>query len=45
LRTSGKFMGEHINKSYFGGTDNKLDDLINDTEILFARYYAIVRSG
>lgn len=45
LRTSGKFMGEHINKSYFGGTENKLDDMINDTEILFARYYAIIRSG
>lgn len=38
LRTSGKFMNEHINKSYFGGSDNRLDDLINDTEILFARY-------
>lgn len=38
LRTSGKFMNEYINKSYFGGSDNRLDDLINDTEILFARY-------
>lgn len=40
LRTSGKFMNEHVNKSYFGGSENKLDDLINDTEILFARFVA-----
>jgi hypothetical protein len=38
LRTSSKFMKEHINTSYFGGSINKLDDLINETEILFARF-------
>lgn len=45
LRTSGKFMNEHINKSYFGGSDNRLDDLINDTEILFARYVLSLTFG
>lgn len=38
LRMSGKFMNEHINRSYYGGSENKLDDLMNDTEVLFARY-------
>lgn len=38
LRTSSRFMNEHINTSYFGGAENKLDDLINETEMLFARY-------
>ncbi|KAL7275346.1 Xenotropic and polytropic retrovirus receptor 1 [Rhizina undulata] len=39
LRTSSKFMNETINKSYFGGSENKLDDLMNDTEALFAKYF------
>ncbi|CUS07255.1 unnamed protein product [Tuber aestivum] len=39
LRTSPRFFNEHINKSYFGGSENKLDDLINETEILFARFF------
>jgi hypothetical protein len=39
LRTSPRFLNEHINKSYFAGSENKLDDLINETEILFARFF------
>ncbi|PWW78549.1 EXS-domain-containing protein [Tuber magnatum] len=39
LRTSPRFFNERINKSYFGGSENKLDDLINETEILFARFF------
>lgn len=38
LRTSPGFFNEHISKSYFAGSENKLDDLINETEVLFARY-------
>lgn len=38
LRTSHRFMTEYVDKSYFGGP-NKLDDLLNDTEELFARFF------
>ncbi|RPB03523.1 hypothetical protein L873DRAFT_170314 [Choiromyces venosus 120613-1] len=39
LRTSPRFLNEHINKSYFAGSENRLDELINETEILFARFF------
>ena len=39
LRTSHRFMTEYVDKSYFGGANNKLDDLMNDTENLFARFF------
>jgi SPX domain protein involved in polyphosphate accumulation len=32
------FMNNHIIKSYFGGMENKLDQLINGTELLVAKY-------
>lgn len=38
LRTSHRFMTEYVDKSYFGGA-NKLDDLLNDTEVLFAKFF------
>lgn len=39
LRTSSRFMNEYVDKSYFGGAENRLDHLINDTEELFARFF------
>jgi len=45
LRTSPGFFNEHISKSYFAGSENKLDDLINETEILFARYVNLTNSN
>ncbi|KAI5777008.1 SPX domain-containing protein [Geopyxis carbonaria] len=39
MRTSHRFMTEYVDKSYFGGANNKLDDLLNDTESLFARFF------
>lgn len=39
LRTSHRFMTGYVDKSRFGGTDNELDDLLNDTEVLFARFF------
>lgn len=39
IRTSTKFMNEYVDKSYFGGPNNKLEDLMNDTESLFARFF------
>ncbi|TGZ77178.1 hypothetical protein EX30DRAFT_207915 [Ascodesmis nigricans] len=39
LRTSHRFMTEYVDKSYFGGPNNKLDDLMNDTENLFAKFF------
>lgn len=38
LRTSKQFMSEKVNKSYFGMSD-VLDNLIYQTEDLFARYF------
>ncbi|KAA8911381.1 SPX domain-containing protein [Sphaerosporella brunnea] len=38
LGMSGGFMNSHIMRSYFGGTENKLDQLLNGTEMLVARY-------
>ncbi|KAI5813532.1 EXS family-domain-containing protein [Pyronema omphalodes] len=39
LRTSHRFMTEYVDKSRFGAADNELDDLLNDTENLFARFF------
>lgn len=39
LRTSTKFMTEYVDRSHFGGPNNRLDDLMNDTESLFARFF------
>ncbi|KAF8250599.1 SPX-domain-containing protein [Wilcoxina mikolae CBS 423.85] len=39
LRTSHRFMTGYVDKSRFGGTDNELDALLNDTEALFARFF------
>lgn len=39
LRTSHRFMTEYVDKSRFGAADNELDDLLNDTEGLFARFF------
>jgi hypothetical protein len=35
---SHKFMNNQISKSYFGGTRNELDQLIDDTELMVAKY-------
>jgi hypothetical protein len=39
LRTSHRFMTEYVDKSKFGSADNDLDDMLNDTESLFARFF------
>lgn len=39
LKTSNRFMTEYVDKSRFGGAENELDDLLNDTEALFARFF------
>ncbi|KAI5844190.1 SPX domain-containing protein [Tricharina praecox] len=39
LRTSHRFMTAYVDKSKFGGADNDLDDMLNDTEVLFARFF------
>ncbi|KAF8542931.1 EXS family-domain-containing protein [Trichophaea hybrida] len=39
LGMSTRFMNNQINKSYFGGMENKLDQLINGTELLVAKYF------
>lgn len=39
LRTSHRFMTEYVDKSKFGGAGSGLDDLLNDTEALFARFF------
>ncbi|KAF8247020.1 hypothetical protein K440DRAFT_313971 [Wilcoxina mikolae CBS 423.85] len=39
LGMSASFMNNRINKSYFGGMENKLDQLINGTEILVAKFF------
>jgi hypothetical protein len=39
LRTSHRFMTEYVDKSKFGSADNDLDDMLNDTENLFARFF------
>ena len=39
LRTSNRFMVEYVDKSKFGGANNGLDELLNDTESLFARFF------
>jgi SPX domain protein involved in polyphosphate accumulation len=37
LGMSGRYMNNHIMRSYFGGSDNKLDQLLNGTELLVAK--------
>ena len=39
LRTSHRFMTAYVDKSKFGGADNDLDDMLNDTEVLFAQFF------
>jgi hypothetical protein len=39
LRTSHRFMTEYVDKSHFGSADNQLDDLLGDTEALFAQFF------
>lgn len=39
LRTSHRFMTEYVDKSKFGSADNDLDDMLSETEILFARFF------
>lgn len=39
LRTSHRFMTEYVDKSLFGSANNDLDELLNDTESLFARFF------
>lgn len=38
LQMSNMFMHKNITRSYFAGMDNKLDRLLNDTELLVAKY-------
>ncbi|KAI5816413.1 SPX domain-containing protein [Pyronema omphalodes] len=35
----GRYMNTRVAKSYFGGTDNKMDALLNATEILVAKFF------
>jgi SPX domain protein involved in polyphosphate accumulation len=44
LGMSGRFMNNHVMRSYFGGMENKLDQLLDGTELLVAKYIKTVRS-
>jgi hypothetical protein len=39
LRTSRRFMTGYVDQCQFGRADNQLDNLLNDTEALFARFF------